>query len=637
MTLKIKTFSNQSNGGNAFYKAVTHPLAAAKAAELLLALRSAGPVAIYDPLGQLDSFAEFFPTDGVDIAGYYVQDVEQIGHVWNGHTAQPVTALKETSCKAIFVAAFDAAKFIDHIRLYTPHGARVLSFDALRLPDAMLSDRRNYLANINFATNFAFFRDGDGQHTRIVTANYWSQYGSASPRVWCYLVNSDGKNIAEWFETLPAANATVVFDSAEIRARFKLPAFTGQLFIHVVGAAGHDVVKYALDTYGDTPDILSCTHDANAWPSNQYAGLPAPTDDETVVLWLQNSHPRPIQSGEVGLNLMGDDTIVRLNKIIPPYGTYKLDIADLLPQARWPRQIEIQAAKNFVRPRYEITTRSNGHTRISHPNVEREDLRPDPRLPELGDVMGKLFILPAPVLPLDRYISHMLPTPMATEQKHLPLQALIYDARGKLAATHKFGNLERSDSVAVTLNDLLAGQKLDGGYGHVELIYDFAAGREADGWMHALFRYHDRISGHAAETSFGAHIFNTVLTYKNEPQSYAGRAPGLSTRLFLRTGPKPYDTMCHLIYPASTPWHAASDTALVLTGMDGKEIAKKTIRIPCGGSMLWRVSEMFTADQIKAAGQHPYVLIRDVTCRLFGYHGLISADKAFSFDHMFGF
>jgi len=197
--------------------------------------------------------------------------------------------------------------------------------------------------------------------------------------------------------------------------------------------------------------------------------------------------------------------------------------------------------------------------------------------------------------------------------------------------------LKRSDSVAINLNDLLQDQKLEGGYGHVELIYDFEAGTEADVWMHALFRYHGKVSGHGAETSFGAHIFNTVLTYKNEPQSYAGRAPGLSTRLFLRIGPKPYDTMCHLIYPASTPWHPTSDTALVLTSMEGKEIATKSVRIACGASLLWRVSELFSAEQLKSAGKYPYVLIRDTTCRLFGYHGLLSSDKAFSLDHMFGF
>ncbi|HEU0117478.1 MAG TPA: hypothetical protein VFR09_02490, partial [Alphaproteobacteria bacterium] len=244
---------------------------------------------------------------------------------------------------------------------------------------------------------------------------------------------------------------------------------------------------------------------------------------------------------------------------------------------------------------------------------------------------------PAPVLPMDRFISWALPTPMSTTQTHLPVKALIYDARGNQVKEHKFGNLKRSDSVAINVNELLGGQKLVGGYGHVEIIYDFDAGHEVDGWLHSLFRYTDQKSGHSAETSFGAHVFNTVLTYKNEPQSYAGRAPGLSTRLFLRMGPQPYDTMCHLIYPASLPWHTTSDTALILTSNKGQEIAKRAVRIPCSGSLLWRTSQMFTEDEIKSAGPHAYVIIRDTTCRLFGYHGLVNGESSFSLDHMFGF
>src|SRR3546814_18336566 len=109
----------------------------------------------------------------------------------------------------------------------------------------------------------------------------------------------------------------------------------------------------------------------------------------------------------------------------------------------------------------------------------------------------------------------------------------------------------------------------------MELVYDFAAGGEADGWLHGLFRYEDKASGHVAETSFGAHIFNTVLTYKGEPQSYAGRPPGLSTRLFLRLGPEPLDTVCPLISPASTPWHPPSRPLLTLPCRTGAEVARR--------------------------------------------------------------
>ena len=56
MPLRIETFSNVS-GGNAFFKALTHPLAAEKAEELLGALRAKGPVAIYDPLNMAEMVA----------------------------------------------------------------------------------------------------------------------------------------------------------------------------------------------------------------------------------------------------------------------------------------------------------------------------------------------------------------------------------------------------------------------------------------------------------------------------------------------------------------------------------------------------------------------------------------------------
>ncbi len=635
MALKIDTFSNQS-GGNAFYKAVTHPLVAGKARNLVAHLQKAGPVAIYDPGNHLSSFAEFFPLTDVDIAGLFVQDVDQIGRLFGNHAAQPVTLMKDCACKSVLVASFDAVKLVDHVRHLMPANAPWYSLDALRLPDDMLTDKQRYLATINFANNFAFFRDGGGHHTRVVTANYWSTYGGKDPRAWCYLMDDKGEKLAEWMEPLPPAGASVVFDSAEIRTRFKLPEFIGQLFIHVVGAAGHDVVKYALDTYGDDKKVLSCTHDANSWPSDQYAGLPAPAEDEEVVLWIQNSHPGEIAAGEIGLNFMGNEAVARLNKPIAPYASYRLNVAELLPKARWPQQLEIQAGKHFVRPRYEVISK-NGHTRMSHPNVERSDLKPDKKLGDLGELLGKLHIVPAPILPMDRFTSWALPTPMSTALTHLPVKAMMYDAKGNEVGEHKFGNLKRSDSIAINVNDLLKGKKLEGGYGHIELIYDFAAGHEVDGWLHSLFRYQDRQSGHSAETSFGAHVFNTVLTYKNEPQSYAGRAPGLSTRLFLRVGAQPYDTMCHLVYPASLPWHTTSDTLLILTSDKGQEVAKRSVRIACSGSLLWRVSEMFTHDEIKAAGTYPYVIIRDTTCRLFGYHGLVSGDSAFSLDHMFGF
>lgn len=633
MALRIETFSNVT-GGYSFFKAVGHPLTARRIRELLAGL--AGPVAVYDPNGLANAFAEIHDCAGFELAGTYVQDLTKIGDDVLGRAAQPVTDLPESGAHTVFIAAFDAGRLADHIRHLLPAGAEIVTLDSVRLEDVMLSNPKRYLDPINFATNFAFFRDGDGLHTRLVSANYWAGYGARDVWAWCCLFDAEGQIIADWREDLTPGSGSLVFDSRELRERFGLPAFTGQLFLHVVNAAGHDVVKYALDTYGDDPAVLSCTHDANAWPADLYAGLPAPAEGETVVLWVQNSHPCPIPAGGVGLTRMGRDEVVWLDREVPPFGSYALDVASLLPGLAWPEQIEIRAGKHFVRPRYEIASARTGRTRISHPNVERVDLKPDPRIPELSNLLGKSYVLPAPVLPMDRFSSVALPTPMSTAQRDLPVAAIVYDPQGQEVARHAFGRLPRDHAAVLEIDGLVNGG-LAGGYGHVELVYDFAEGGEADGWLHGLFRYQDRESGHAAETSFGAHIFNTVLTYRNEPQSYAGPAPGLSTRLFLRLGPAPDDTMCHLIYPASTPWHASSETTLFLHDGTGAEVASRQVGIPCGGSLFWRYSEAFDATERGRAGDRPYIIIRDVTCRLFGYHGVVNDAGSFSFDHMFGF
>ena len=635
MKLTIETFSNVK-GGNSFYKAVTHPLAA-RAVSALLQRLGRRRVAIYDPLGLAGGLAEFYELSRLNIAGCFVQDVGTIGRPVLSHAAKPVTDLRDSGTEVVFITAFDAERLAEHVRHLLPARAEVMSLDAIRLPDALITNKRAYLDALNFATNFAFFRDADGQHTRLVTANYWSNYGASEVSLWLALFDEAGSVLAEWHEPVRSGAAAITLDSRVIRQRFKLPAFTGQLFLHAVGAAGHDVVKYALDTYSEdeSDKALSCTHDANSWPSDLYAGLPAPRSGERVMLWVQNSHPQPIPPGSIGLNLMGRNEIRTLDRTIAPFATMALDVARLLPDARWPQQIEVQAGKHMVRPRYEVIR--DRQRRIAHVNVERVDLKPDPKLAELGNLLGKGYLLPAPVLPLAAWRSLALPTPMSTCQTELPLAGILYDAGGHEVARHRFGTLARHHAVTLDVDEWLNGTPLPAGYGHMELAYDLADGGVADGWLHGLFRYEDRASGHAAETSFGAHVFNTVLTYKSEPQSYAGRPPGLSTRLFLRLGGERYDTLCHLIYPASTPWHALSETDLMLHDQSGTEIAREHVRIPCSGSLFWRYSEIFDAATRASAGADAYIVIRDTTCRLFGYHGLIGRNGAFSLDHMFGF
>jgi hypothetical protein len=633
MALSIETFSN-ARGGNAFFKAVTHPLAATAMTTLRERLRGA-PVAIFDPDGVAGALGEIHDLGSLDLAGVYVQDVTAIGRTILGRPALPVTELPTAKARAVLVAAFDAGRVAKKLGPLLPPGADVLSLDAVRLPDDLLSNPGRYLDGANFATNFVFFRDQDGCRTRLSTGNYWTGYGARAVSLWLALFGGDGTELARWREDV-APDGAIMLDSRAIRARFDLPAFTGQLFFHAIGVAGHDVVKYALDTFSDgAAASLSCTHDANSWPADFYAGLPAPDAGERVTLWIQNSLPCPIPANAVAINLMGHAESRRVAEPIPPFASLGLDVGALWPEARWPQQFEVSAGKYFVRPRYEIEHRAR--RRIAHVNVERTDLQPDPKLPALGNRMGKGYLLPAPILPRDAWRSIVQPTPMARAQSELPLALLAYDASGAEAARLPLGRLRRDEAVAVDLDGVLEGVTLPGGYGHFELVYDFAAGGGGDGWMHALFRYEHRASGHRADSSFGAHIFNTALTYRGEPQSYSGHPPGLSTRLYLRLGEAPHDTICHLIYPASTPWLPHSATDLVLHDRVGREVARKRVAIPCSGSLFWRYGEMFAVADRDRAADGGFVLIRDLTCRLFGYHGLLGSQGEFSLDHLFGF
>jgi hypothetical protein len=630
--LDIETFDNL-RGGNVVYKALAHPLAAEALGRLAGRLNAAGPVAIYDPDGIAGPLLALSPA--IDVAGVYVHDTLAVGAPRGGFIARPVTELAESGAAVVLVAAFDAGRVASRIASFVPAGAELLTLDEAKLPAGLITNPGKYLDPVNFATNFVFFRDDDHFGTRLTTANYWSGYGAKAVVFFQRLYDVSGAVLAQWGTPAPPRAGGFVIDSAEIRRRFGLGAFTGQLFIHAVGIAGHDVVKYALDTYAtDNGGSLSCTHDANAWPSDRFAGLPAPREDERVVLWIQNSHAVPIPAGAMALDRMGAERPLSINEEIPPFATCPVDVADFFPDLRWPAQLELRAGRHIVRPRYEVSR--GGLTRIAHINVERADLRDDPGIKTLSPALGRGFLLPFPILPRETYQTIVQPTPMAVAEHNLPLRLDVFAADGVKFSEHYLGVLPRGHEVAVDLDEVLPKGALAGG-GHAELVYDFRDGGEANGWLHALFRFERRDSGHAAESSFGAHMFNTIMTYKGEPQSYNGPPPGLSTRLFLKLGFGGRESFCVLIYPASAPWVPASATVLELFDASGTMLGQAEISIACSGSAIIYPSRYFDAAMLRAAGEAGYVLIRDTGCRLFGFHGVDDRVGGFSFDHMFGF
>ena len=293
--LNIQTFDNRA-GGNVLYKALAHPLAAEAMARLYA--RLVGPVAVYDPEGIAAAMLALYPA-APPFIGLYVHDVAAVGEERAGYVARALTELPDSGARVVLITAFDAGRIAARITHMLPSGAEVVTLDEVKLPDALLTNHARYLDKQNFATNFVFFRDADGLSTRLVSANYWAGYGGGAIRLWLRLFDTAGTSLVTWEQEIPAGPCGFSIDSRIVRERFKLPAFTGQLLIHAIGAVGHDVVKYALDTYATDATSnwgasLSCTHDANAWPSDRYAGLPAPREDERVILWVQNSHATPI-------------------------------------------------------------------------------------------------------------------------------------------------------------------------------------------------------------------------------------------------------------------------------------------------------------------------------------------------------
>lgn len=179
---------------------------------------------------------------------------------------------------------------------------------------------------------------------------------------------------------------------------------------------------------------------------------------------------------------------------------------------------------------------------------------------------------------------------MSEKITSLPLRLDVFDESGTLIGQKFLGNLPRNHETAIALHELTDRA------GHADLVYDFRDGGDGDGWMHALMRYENRENGHSAETSFGGHIFNTLMTWRSEPQSYSGPPPGLTTRLFLKLGQEGHESFSCLIHPASVEGTDASETILHLYSNAGVELERRKISInPSGSYMVWP-HEIFGAE-----------------------------------------
>jgi len=205
MPLRIETFSNVS-GGNAFFKALTHPLAARK--KLKAFSRRCAPMdpwRFYDP-PQHGGYGR----PGLMILKSLPARRPITFRTWSSAAAANLRKPRGEACDGATRFTGDRAirprlstdpVLADQIKhLMTPRNERPQPLMALRLPDAMISDRAALSFTAQFSQRiFVFFRDGEGHHTRLVTANYWGGIW----RKGCALLvppftMGNGVSLAEW-------------------------------------------------------------------------------------------------------------------------------------------------------------------------------------------------------------------------------------------------------------------------------------------------------------------------------------------------------------------------------------------------------------------------------------------------------
>ena len=118
MPLKIETYSNVE-GGNSFYKAISHPHTANKINQLIKDLSRSGPVAVYDPLNFFIGFAEFYNLSEIKIVASFVQTFQRIGSDLAGCKAQPITDFPSSNTKNLFIMQSSEFKDSFEMQKYT--------------------------------------------------------------------------------------------------------------------------------------------------------------------------------------------------------------------------------------------------------------------------------------------------------------------------------------------------------------------------------------------------------------------------------------------------------------------------------------------------------------------------------------
>ena len=335
-------------------------------------------------------------------------------------------------------------------------------------------------------------------------------------------------------------------------------------------------------------------------------GRPTATPDcrrrrpgERVILWVQNSHPTPIPAGAIGLNPMGEERVVALRPSrsvrSPAAPSMSPSCCRIFPgRGRSncaPASMSCGRATRFSPASGAASRMSMSSATICGPTrncpispAARQRLsaaRPDPA----GNRVGK----PAAAHP-DGAVADRA---AAGRDRLRP--------RGK-----RSGATAARPDAARPRDGAALGEPRNSAsdYGHVELVYDFA-----QGWRRAATAGCTRCSAIAIATAGTSPKPASARMCSTRCWSIAAsRNPMPARRRAFRRGcfcvseTASYDTLCHLIYPASRPWRPLSATEIILHDRLGREVARAALAIPCSGSRLFRYHELFDAETRARAG-----------------------------------
>ena len=580
--------------------------------------------------GAIEAFDAIFGLDRIAIAGAYVQQIARIGTGILGRPALPVTELARSHARTILIAAFDAGRILAQMQPYLPADAEVLSLDALRIPEDRLTNRRAYLDPLNFATNFVFFRDANGLHTRLMTANYWSGYGAGAVTCWMTLFAGDGACWPNGARALRLRRARS-FSTAETYAeRFRLagilPGSCSSTSSGRPGTTSSNTLSIRSRRRRDGPAPLSCTHDANAWPRTDMPACRRRLPAKTSCCGSRTAIRSRFPPRSIGLNRMGEERVVPIGEPIAPFATRAVDVSRTAAGRSLGRgRSSCAPASTWCARATKLSSGVAAGSRTSMSNAA--DLRPDPRASEARQPCSARDICCRP-----RCCRALCGKPWCCRRRwrcvraELPIAALVYDPDGKR------GRAAILWAAAARPCDRARSRRGRRHRGAARRLWPYRAGlrllcrrrRPTAGCMRcSAIATGD--SGHAAETSFGAHVFNTILTYRDEPQSYTGPPAGVvdpavpaARRGWLRHAVPPDLSRIAALAPGERRRTSSSTTAT------GAKSRGRAWRFPVRDRGCGTITQLFdAATRARARARRLCHRSATPTCRLFGYHGLL--------------